>query len=65
MQKLFPWFAQSEQANFSKCHVPLTATESFKFKISVTVKLHVVARLAPYMELVKRRKKCDFFYKNQ
>ena len=37
MQKLFPWFAQSEQANFSKCHVPLTATESFKLKISVSV----------------------------
>ena len=38
MQKLFGWFAQNEmQANLSKCHVPLTATESFSFEISVTV----------------------------
>ena len=37
-QKLFIWFAQNEmKANLSKCHLLLSITNAFNFKISETV----------------------------
>ena len=37
-QKLFTWFAQNEmKANLNKCHLLLSTTDAFNFKISETV----------------------------